>query len=186
MQKSQKKHVQEKGITFSKVACLARCNGASVEAHRADEETSSLAEFRRQVTRTCAGDPDAENFQVWWTWVMFNCKWNLGGSFLYMFFSFFREGSGYSLSFLVFFQCFEKIPIDYVWFCFDILFWNLVKHTPNSITCFQVMIVSYSRKALGQTGDGHYSPIGGYHAESDQVLILDVARCQSIQIWDLF
>ena len=41
------------------------------------------------------------------------------------------------------------------------------------------MIVSYSRKALGQTGDGHYSPIGGYHAATDQVLILDVARCAS-------
>ena len=40
----------------------------------------------------------------------------------------------------------------------------------------QVMIVSYSRKALGQTGDGHYSPIGGYHSATDQVLVLDVAR----------
>ena len=41
---------------------------------------------------------------------------------------------------------------------------------------FEVVVVSYSRKQLGQTGDGHYSPIGGYHRASDQVLILDVAR----------
>jgi len=36
--------------------------------------------------------------------------------------------------------------------------------------------VSYSRRTFGQTGDGHFSPIGGYHAGKDLVLILDVAR----------
>jgi Phytochelatin synthase len=29
---------------------------------------------------------------------------------------------------------------------------------------------------LGQTGSGHFSPIAGYHAATDSVLILDVAR----------
>lgn len=38
------------------------------------------------------------------------------------------------------------------------------------------MIVSYSRKEFYQTGDGHFSPIGGYDAEEDLVLNLDVAR----------
>lgn len=33
--------------------------------------------------------------------------------------------------------------------------------------------VSYTRKAFGQTGDGHFSPIGGYHSARDLVLILD-------------
>ena len=47
----------------------------------------------------------------------------------------------------------------------------------------QVIIVSYSRKALNQTGDGHYSPIGGYHSETDQVLILDVARFKYPPHW---
>ena len=32
-----------------------------------------------------------------------------------------------------------------------------------------VLCVSYSRAALGQSGDGHYSPIGAYVAESDMV-----------------
>ena len=41
---------------------------------------------------------------------------------------------------------------------------------------WEVVVVSYSRKALGQTGDGHYSPVGGYHKDTDQVLTLDVAR----------
>ncbi|KAJ3165797.1 hypothetical protein HK101_000167, partial [Irineochytrium annulatum] len=38
------------------------------------------------------------------------------------------------------------------------------------------MVVSFSRKTLGQTGDGHFSPIGAYHAGSGQALVLDVAR----------
>ncbi|KAF9428275.1 hypothetical protein BGZ94_002906 [Podila epigama] len=38
------------------------------------------------------------------------------------------------------------------------------------------MVVSFSRKALGQTGDGHFSPIGGYVPEAGMVLVLDTAR----------
>ncbi|CAK9075147.1 unnamed protein product [Durusdinium trenchii] len=56
--------VKERGITFSKVACLARCNGAHVEAHRADEPDVSLEDFRRAVRKTCEADPEDENFQV--------------------------------------------------------------------------------------------------------------------------
>jgi len=36
---------------------------------------------------------------------------------------------------------------------------------------------------LGQTGDGHFSPIGGYHAAKDLVLILDVARFKYPPHW---
>ena len=43
-----------------------------------------------------------------------------------------------------------------------------------------VLAASYSRKTLGQTGDGHFSPVGGYDAASDQVLLLDVARFKSV------
>eukprot|EP00878_Enallax_costatus_P016815 GHUV01017648.1.p1 GENE.GHUV01017648.1~~GHUV01017648.1.p1 ORF type:complete len:331 (+),score=67.21 GHUV01017648.1:896-1888(+) len=35
------------------------------------------------------------------------------------------------------------------------------------------LVVSYSRKTFSQTGDGHFSPVGGYHAGRDLVLILD-------------
>ncbi|KAI1315366.1 hypothetical protein EDD11_000925 [Mortierella claussenii] len=46
------------------------------------------------------------------------------------------------------------------------------------------MVLSFSRAALGQTGSGHFSyathyhhsPIGGYHAGEDKVLVLDCAR----------
>ena len=46
-----------------------------------------------------------------------------------------------------------------------------------------VLAASYSRKTLGQTGDGHFSPIGGYDAASDQVLLLDVARFKYPPHW---
>ncbi len=53
-----------------------------------------------------------------------------------------------------------------------------------------IVVVSYSRQALGQTGDGHFSPIGGYNAQRDQMLIMDVARFKYSPHWvntvDLF
>ena len=45
------------------------------------------------------------------------------------------------------------------------------------------LVVSYSRKVLGQTGDGHFSPIGGYHRQRDLVLLLDVARFKYPPHW---
>jgi hypothetical protein len=39
-----------------------------------------------------------------------------------------------------------------------------------------VMVVSYARAALGQTGDGHYAPVGGYDPASQMVLLLELAR----------
>ncbi|GAA5868784.1 hypothetical protein JCM8547_005379 [Rhodosporidiobolus lusitaniae] len=43
--------------------------------------------------------------------------------------------------------------------------------------------ISYSRKTLGQTGDGHFSPIGGYCEAEDKVLLLDVARFKYPAYW---
>ncbi|XP_040380357.1 glutathione gamma-glutamylcysteinyltransferase 1-like isoform X2 [Oryza brachyantha] len=45
------------------------------------------------------------------------------------------------------------------------------------------LVVSYHRKLLGQTGTGHFSPIGGYHAGEDMALILDVARFKYPPHW---
>jgi len=52
------------------------------------------------------------------------------------------------------------------------------KETANArvVTCF-------SRQHLGQTGSGHYSPIGAYHEEQDMCLILDVARFKYPPYW---
>ena len=45
------------------------------------------------------------------------------------------------------------------------------------------VVASFSRKVLGQTGSGHYSPIGGYHAGLDLALVLDVARFKYPPYW---
>lgn len=47
----------------------------------------------------------------------------------------------------------------------------------------QILMVSYCRKTLNQTGSGHFSPIGGYHPERDLVLIMDVARYKYPPHW---
>lgn len=46
-----------------------------------------------------------------------------------------------------------------------------------------VLAATYSRRGLGQTGDGHFSPVSGYDAPSDQVLLLDVARFKYPPHW---
>jgi glutathione gamma-glutamylcysteinyltransferase len=46
-----------------------------------------------------------------------------------------------------------------------------------------VVVASYDRAAVGQTGSGHFSPIGGYHSSSDLALILDVARFKYPPHW---
>jgi len=46
-----------------------------------------------------------------------------------------------------------------------------------------VLVASYDRAALEQTGSGHFSPVGGYHAARDLVLILDVARFKYPPHW---
>lgn len=47
----------------------------------------------------------------------------------------------------------------------------------------QVLVVSYARSALDQTGDGHFSPVGGYHPGRDLVLIMDTARFKYPPHW---
>jgi glutathione gamma-glutamylcysteinyltransferase len=46
-----------------------------------------------------------------------------------------------------------------------------------------VIAAAYSRAALGQTGEGHFSPIAGYHGARDLTLILDVARFKYPPHW---
>jgi len=46
-----------------------------------------------------------------------------------------------------------------------------------------VLIVNYSRRVVGQTGDGHFSPIGGYHLATDHILLLDTARFKYPPHW---
>jgi len=45
------------------------------------------------------------------------------------------------------------------------------------------VVAAYDRRTLGQTGSGHFSPIGGLHIERDLVLLLDVARFKYPPHW---
>jgi glutathione gamma-glutamylcysteinyltransferase len=47
----------------------------------------------------------------------------------------------------------------------------------------QHMVISFSRKTLGQTGDGHFSPIGAFHPKSNKALVLDTARFKYPSYW---
>mmetsp|Transcript_27901 Transcript_27901/g.28185 ORF Transcript_27901/g.28185 Transcript_27901/m.28185 type:complete len:260 (+) Transcript_27901:198-977(+) len=96
--------IQVKGITLEKLACLARCNGATCDAIFATD--SSENDFRNIIRRICT-QPELHS----------------------------------------------------------------------------VLIVSYSRARLNQTGSGHFSPIGGYHPANDMVLIMDVARFKYPPHW---
>ncbi|KAK7500051.1 hypothetical protein BaRGS_00008598 [Batillaria attramentaria] len=60
-------------------------------------------------------------------------------------------------------------------------FRELVKQITTKEDCF--LIMSYSRPALGQTGDGHFAPVSGYHPERDLVLVLDTARFKYPPHW---
>jgi len=54
---------------------------------------------------------------------------------------------------------------------------------PSGATVDEVLIAGYDRKALQQTGSGHFSPLGAVDWESDHVLILDVARFKLPPHW---
>jgi glutathione gamma-glutamylcysteinyltransferase len=45
------------------------------------------------------------------------------------------------------------------------------------------LVVSFDRGTLGQTGSGHFSPIGGYDEKQDMLLVLDVARFKYPSYW---
>ena len=93
--------VRRRGLDLDEVACLARCNGATVELFRA--ESSDPATWREALAAAARGDG--------------------------------------------------------------------------------VLIAAYDRAALDQTGSGHFSPIGGYFAARDMVLVLDVARFKYPPHW---
>ncbi|HEU4582069.1 MAG TPA: phytochelatin synthase family protein [Polyangiaceae bacterium] len=93
--------VRERGLEIEELACLARCNGASVELQYAEEVDA--AAFRRALADAARGA--------------------------------------------------------------------------------SVLIASYDRSALGQTGSGHFSPVGGYFGARDLALVLDVARFKYPPHW---
>lgn len=65
---------------------------------------------------------------------------------------------------------------------------NFLTHISFYITSFLQIIYlfcayKFKNDSWLQTGSGHFSPIGGYHAGKDMVLILDVARFKYPPHW---
>lgn len=83
------------------------------------------------------------------------------------------------------FACLAKCHSDVqVKRAFDFTFEEFKKDVEMiTSTSDQFMVISFSRKVLGQTGDGHFSPIGAYNAEEGKVLILDTARYKYPSYW---
>ena len=59
-----------------------------------------------------------------------------------------------------------------------------IKRTSQSTS--EYLVVSFSRQVLQQTGQGHFSPVGGYNEEENMVLIMDVARFKYPSYWVSF
>ena len=47
----------------------------------------------------------------------------------------------------------------------------------------EFLVVNYNRPDVGQTGGGHFSPVGAYDAATDRFLILDVTRGKHDPAW---
>lgn len=60
---------------------------------------------------------------------------------------------------------------------------NNNNNNTNPKTKYGFIIVSFDRTSLDQTGEGHFSPIAAYHEETDQCLVLDVARFKYSPYW---
>ena len=53
----------------------------------------------------------------------------------------------------------------------------------NLATAEDFVLVNYARRALGQPGGGHISPLGAYDAASDSFLIMDVNPNRAPWVW---
>ena len=59
-------------------------------------------------------------------------------------------------------------------------FREIVKQSCQTGT--QHVVVSYGRRKFRQTGDGHFSPLGGYHRGQDLTLILDTVDTPRLKL----
>ncbi|CEJ02028.1 hypothetical protein RMCBS344292_16045 [Rhizopus microsporus] len=83
------------------------------------------------------------------------------------------------------FACLAKCHSDVqVKRAFDFSFDEFKKDLESvTSTSDKFMIISFSRKTLGQTGDGHFSPIGAYNPRNNMILVLDTARYKYPSYW---
>jgi glutathione gamma-glutamylcysteinyltransferase len=155
--------VRLKGIILPKLACLARCNGARVTMKYGTEVT--VEQFREHIMLVTALPNNSA------------CPLGDGNSTCAL-----KENSASKEPVK------SSVPMDFPdssslppAHCCDTSNPNMGSDVDQSVR--NVMIVSYCRSTLRQTGSGHFSPIGGYCGGRDMVLILDVARFKYPPHW---
>ena len=164
--------VRMKGITLPKLACLAKCNGAhSVLKYGTD---ITLEEFRRDIilvstaplvndgTKTCFGNKSSQT-----TGTSVCCGNKVSDN---------STVANRDTSIIIN----EKEVLSDS--CCEKKIKSALSEKVNVYTR-NVMVVSYNRRDLSQTGSGHFSPIGGYCVKRDLVLIMDVARFKYPPHW---
>ena len=57
------------------------------------------------------------------------------------------------------------------------------RHNPHGGRGGTHVVVAFNRTALKQTGEGHFSPLGGYSRRHSAVLVMDVARFKYPPYW---
>lgn len=62
-------------------------------------------------------------------------------------------------------------------------FRSYIYSTSTSVTAASFVVVNFSRSFIGQTGNGHFSPVGGIHVEKDLLLVMDTARFKYPPFW---
>lgn len=55
------------------------------------------------------------------------------------------------------------------------------RYTQNNF--FNADTVNYNRKTVGQTGEGHFSPVGAYHPGKKYFLVMDTAPSKADWVW---
>jgi len=148
--------IKEEGIPWSEFVCLAQCHGLDIEAKRAAKNPQNdTSQDRGPSVHTLEGSVEAVSPDVSVSSDLPACCQRI------------------SLQK-------QSARVPQVHSLED--FRNDVKHACSTVE-LPIVIVSYSRKELLQTGDGHFSPVAGYHRASDQALILDTARFKYPPHW---
>jgi hypothetical protein len=173
-------NIKEKGITLAKLGCLAHCNGANVSMKYGKD--ISLEEFRRdiiEISKLSALENKEEGEENELTTTTESATSDQGGD------ASVRDSSSstFSGSSVISPTCSVSKSRFASTSCPSCLSASSSLSNTPSPPKTKVMIVSYSRTVLSQTGIGHFSPIGGYHPSSDMVLIMDVARFKYPPHW---
>lgn len=150
--------VKQTGITLKDFRCLAHCQGLSVDLQFCED--SSLEEFRQSIQRTCMEEesrtsPKRKNKNNIETSTNYDGKRDD---------TFTLEVGGMED------DSDDDDDMD-------------AKEDEKEDVLEEVLVVSYCRKVIQQTGCGHFATLAAYDPQSDSVLILDTARFKYGSHW---